>query len=388
MNMNYTQARLYQGSNRSVPCFDPRRFVNVLLVVLLGIAPVMAAADDVQLKPDRPERYTVVKGDTLWDIASRFLKSPWYWPRVWKINPTIRNPHLIYPGDVIVLRYVHGQPELPLLRNEKLTPGGVAAPAGAAPVEGTAPRQVSGVTKLEPKVYSESLDQAIPTITPDVIVPFLTQPLVVGEDELEQAGYVTVGLDNRIALGTNSEFYARGIKDPEAEYFRLFRPGKALKNPDTGEILAYEALYLGDAQRLQVGDPSKLIVTSVKQEIVPTDRLLVAPKRAALPYYFPRAPGKQVKGRIIAALNAVSEIGSNNVVTISLGQRDGMEEGHVLRVLYHQGERTDPVTHGSYELPDEDAALLMVFRTFEKVSYALVMNATQPIHLYDTVVTP
>jgi len=367
-----------------VLCFGPRRFVKVFLVALLGIAPAGLAADDVQLKPDRPERYTVVKGDTLWDIASRFLTSPWYWPRVWKINQSIKNPHLIYPGDVIVLRYVNGQPELTLLRNEKLSPGGVTV----APAEVAAPREVSGVVKLGPKVYSESLDRAIPTITPDVIVPFLTQPLVVDEDELDQAGYVTVGLDNRIALGTNSEFYARGIKDPEAEYFRLFRPGKALKNPDTGEILAYEALYLGDAQRLQAGDPSKLIVTSVKQEILPTDRLLVAPRRAALPYYFPRSPGKQVKGRIIAALNAVSEIGSNNVVTISLGQREGMEEGHVLRVLYHQGEHIDPLTRRSYTLPEEDAALVLVFRTFEKVSYALVMDATQPIHLYDTVVTP
>jgi len=369
-----------------VPCFEPRRFVRVFLVVLLGIAPAFVAADDVQLKPDRPERYTVVRGDTLWDIASRFLQSPWYWPRVWKINQTIKNPHLIYPGDVIVLRYVDGRPELTLLRNEKLSPGD-AAPA-PAPADTSAPREISGVTKLQPRVYGELLDQAIPTITPDAIVPFLTQPLVVGENELDQAGYVTVGLDNRIALGTRSEFYARGINDPEAEYFQLFRPGNALKNPDTGEVLAYEALYLGDAQRLQTGDPSKLIVTSVKQEILPTDRLLVAPRRAALPYYFPRSPGKPVKGRIIAALNAVAEIGSNNVVTISLGEREGMEEGHVLRVLYRQGQHTDPLTRRAYDLPDEDAALLLVFRTFQKVSYALVLNATQPVHLYDTVVTP
>lgn len=385
--MNYTQARLYQGSNRSVP-FPSRRFLNVLIIILLGTAPGLVVADDVQLKPDHPERYTVVKGDTLWDIAARFLKSPWYWPRVWKINQDIKNPHLIYPGDVIVLRYVNGQPELGLLRREKLTPGMVSAPSTPTEAKIETGGEVSGVTKLEPRVYSEPLAQAIPTITPDIIVPFLTQPLVVGEDELEKAGYVTVGLDNRIALGTQSQFYARGISDPNAEYFQIFRPGKALKNPDTGEVLAYEALYLGDAERLAPGDPSKLIVTSVKQEILPTDRLLVAPKRAALPYYFPHAPDKPVRGRIVSALNSVSEIGSDTVVAISLGRRDGMEEGHVLRVLYHQGQAVDPVTRDEYDLPDEDAALLLVFRTFEKVSYALVMNATQPVHLYDVVVNP
>lgn len=369
-----------------MPFFPSRRFLTVL-IIMLGIVPALVAADDVQLKPNHPERYTVVKGDTLWDIAARFLKSPWYWPRVWKINPDIKNPHLIYPGDVIVLRYgAGGEPELTLLRREKLKPGVVMG--APPPVETPIPAGVSGVTKLEPRIYSEPLGQAIPTISPDIIVPFLTQPLVVGSDELENAGYVTVGLDNRIALGNQSEFYARGISDPNAEYFQIFRPGRALKNPETGEILAYEALYLGDARRLETGDPSKLIVTSVKQEILPTDRLLVAPPRAGLPYYYPHSPGKPVKGWIIAAHNAVSEIGSDTVVAISLGRRDGMEEGDVLRVLYHQGERIDPVTRRAYELPDEEAALLMVFRTFKKVSYGLVMNATQPVHLNDAVVTP
>jgi hypothetical protein len=178
------------------------------------------------------------------------------------------------------------------------------------------------------------------------------------------------------------------MRDTENEYFQIFRPGKPLRNPDTGELLAFEALYLGDAQRLESGDPAKLVVTSVTQEILPTDRLLVAPRRAALPYYYPHAPGKPLRGRIIAALNSVAEIGSHTVVAISLGQREGLEEGHVLRVLYRQGKHRDPVKGGSYNLPDEEAALLLVFRTFEKVSYALVMNATRPVHLLDTVATP
>ena len=366
-----------------MPFHRSRRFVASALIILLSLIPAAVVADDVQLKPNRPERYTVVRGDTLWDIAARFLQSPWHWPRVWKINERIRNPHLIYPGDVIVLRYVDGQPELTLLRSEKLSPG-TTATASEPGASGTA----SGTTKLQPRVYSEALDQAIPTITPDVIVPFLTQPLVVGENELEEAGYVTVGFDDRIALGTDSQFYARGVSSPDAEYFQIFRPGRPLRDPDSGELLAYEALYLGDAQRLESGDPAKLIVTSVKQEILPTDRLLVAPQRGALPYYFPHAPSKPLRGRVIAALNSVAEIGSHTVVTVSLGEREGIEEGHVLRVMYRQGSHKDPVTRKDYKLPDEESALLLVFRTFEKVSYGLVLNATRPVNLLDAVVTP
>jgi hypothetical protein len=365
-----------------------RRFLNAL-IILLGLVPALGPAEEVRLKPDHPERYTVTKGDTLWSIATRFLQTPWHWPRIWKINEGIKNPHLIYPGDVLLLRYVNGKPEVTLLRNEKLpaepTPTVTVADTGAR-VE-VAPPQ-GPVDKLAPKVYSEALGRAIPTITPDIIVPFLTQPLVVSDRELERAGYVTVGLDNRIALGNGSEFYARGVQGTDAEYFHIFRKGAPLKNPETGELLAHEATYLGDARRLEAGDPSKLLVTAVKQEILPTDRLLVAPPRAALPYYFPRAPERKVRGYIISALNAVAEVGPYTVVAISLGQRDGMEEGHVLRVLRHVGAHTDPVTRRPYALPDEESALLLVFRSFERVSYALVMNATRPVHLNDTVATP
>ena len=368
--------------------------VLALLTILSG----PALSDVVALTPDHPDRYVVQKGDTLWDISTRFLKDPWRWASVWTINEQVKNPHLIYPGDVIFLTYVDGKPQLSVQRPEKFTPvepnatvDAVEPPTPTTAIEEPAGKTPSGmpVVKLRPRAHAESILSAIPTISPEVIVPFLTQPLVVGRTELEDAGYVTIGLDDRLALGDGSEFYARGLKkNSSAEYYQIFRKGKALKHPDTGETLAYEAHYLGDAKMLEPGDPSKLVVTRVTQEILPTDRLLEAPEKVALPYYFPRAPDKQVKGRILSAINGLREFGPSTIVAISLGKRDGVEEGHVLRIMRHAGHSKDPVTKRQYRLPDEESGLLMVFRVFEKVSYALIMDADRPIHIHDALRTP
>lgn len=365
----------------------------LLIIVSFLTAAGIARADEVQLKPDHPERYTVVKGDTLWDISARFLNSPWHWPKIWKINESIKNPHLIYPGDVVVLRMVDGKPELSVLRKETVSTTAPVLPSlpesAKTPEPAAAAVSKDGRTvKLSPQMHSEPLETAIPTIQPNAIMPFLTRPLVVGDNELEQAGYITTGLDDRIALGNGSQFYARSLKDDGAEYYQVVRQGKPIYHPETGELLAYEAVYLGNAQRLETGDPSKLVVTEVKQEIIPTDRLLEAPKKPSLPYYYPHAPKTQVEGRIVSALNAVAEIGPYTVVGITLGTREGIEEGNVLRVMRHVGNHKDPVTRERYKLPDEESALVMVFRTYEKMSYALVMTATRPVHMLDAVITP
>jgi len=368
---------------------------GMFLALLALTAPL--SADTVDLKAGHPDRYVVQKGDTLWDISTRFLKDPWRWASVWKINEQIKNPHLIYPGDVIMLVWVDGKPQLVVQREEKVAAPGEApaepvteAPA-AAPIEEPAGETPSGmkVVKLKPRVYSSDIKEAIPTIPPDAIVPFLSQPMAVGRKELEEAGYVTIGLDDRVALGNGSEFYARGLaKNATAEYYQLFRKGEELRHPDSGEVLAYEALYLGDAKVLVPGDPTKLVVTAVKQEILPTDRLMAAPQKAALPYYFPRAPEKNVKGRILSAINGLREFGPMTIVAISVGKREGIEEGHVLRIMRHVGKSKDPVTRRDYTMPDEDAGLLMVFRVFDKVSYALIMDADRPIRIHDALRTP
>ncbi|MBI3545697.1 MAG: LysM peptidoglycan-binding domain-containing protein [Gammaproteobacteria bacterium] len=371
---------------------SPKRLLGsrLLLIIVLGFSfPLSMRADEVQIKPDHPERYTVVKGDTLWDISSRFLKSPWHWPRIWKINDQIKNPHLIYPGDVIVFRMVNGQPELSVLRNEKL-PAPSLPSVTATEAAPAAPAADGRTVKISPQAHSENLEAAIPTIKPNAILPFLSRPLVVESNELDDAGYVTTGLDDRIALGNGSEFYARGLKDEkgEQEYYYIFRPGNPVRHPETGELLGYEAIYLGDAHRMESGDPTKLVVTQVKQEIIPSDRLLAAPAKVSLPYYYPHSPKTKVQGSIVSALNSVEEIGPMAIVGISLGTREGIEEGNVLRVMRHVGDSKDPVTRERYALPDEESGLVLIFRTYEKMSYGLIMTATRPIHMLDNVITP
>jgi len=376
--VDYTLTRII----RENPPMSLARHRAISLILMMLLVGAQASADEVQVRPDQPERYVVQKGDTLWDIATRFLKTPWHWPRIWKINEQIKNPHLIYPGDVIVMRWVEGKPELALLRAETV-PGVPTAPAEvAAPSDGR-------TVKLSPRIHASPLEEAIPTIPPDAIAPFLTRPMVLGKRELENAGYITIGLDDRIALADNSEFYARGLKlDPNQEYYYIIREGKALRHPETNELLAYEAKYLGEARLLAPGDPSKLIVTKVEQEILPTDRLMLAPKRVGLPHYFPHAPKSKVRGFILNTPDGISEIGSYSVVTLSLGEREGMDEGTILRVMRNAGTRHDPVRRTDYKLPEEQSGLLMVFRTFEKVSYGLIMNSVRPVNLNDTVETP
>lgn len=380
---------------------NPLLSVVVALLLVTGVSSfgqtetteVVEKGDVVQLRPDHPDRYVVQRGDTLWDIASRFLQSPWNWPKIWTINEQIANPHLIYPGDVLVLRFVGGRPQVTVAeRPAQVAPEG-AAPQGAVeapPVvreyEGVQGAPSGRVTKLSPRIIEKPLEKPIPTISPDEILPFLSKPLVVDKNELKKAGYVTIGLDDRIALGDNSEFYARGLKNTDAEVYQLYRRGQRIR--DGRKTLGYEAIYLGDARMLEPGDPSRLVVTKVKQEILPTDSLLVAPAREPLPYFFPHAPEKDVKGRIITAFESLSELGPYTIVTVNLGQEDGVDEGTVLRIMRNAGKRKDPVRRGKYQLPPEESGLMMVFRSFEQVSYGLVINATRPIHIDDDVITP
>lgn len=396
-----------------------------------------AYADALKIRPDAPERYVVKKGDTLWDISAKFLESPWLWPKIWNINPQVptgggkgptralSNPHLIYPGDVLYLRcdkagkcvisrepppaVVDGgggevAPPPPVTdlqgRDETLPPLPPPPPPKAQedlPVDviiGTGdaarrrPPPPGGTVRLRPKIQSESLTEAIPTIEPEAIAPFLTAPLVIGRRELDDSGYVAAGRDGRTMFSDSTEFYARGIKGDEDREFKIFRKGRALRDPVNGRLLAYEAIDLGDAALIDPGDPAKFVVITARQEIHPADRLLAITGAPALPTFLPRVPEKKVRGWIIAAGNAVSEIGPKTVVALSLGRRQGIGVGHVLRIKRRSEKVRDPVRGSRFKLPEEDLGLVMVFRTFDSVSYGLVMSATRPINLFDIATNP
>lgn len=362
-----------------------------------------AWADTVQLREGHPERYVVVKGDTLWDISARFLKDPWLWPRVWKMNRAeIRNPHLIYPGDVIVLDMSGGEPRLRLLHE---------------------------TVQLQPGVRVEEIEKKpIPTIAPSVIVPFLSQPLAVETGSFNDAPKILANRDGRVLIDPGLNFYADKIGTDGGLSWQVYRPGRPLTDPDTKEVLANEAIYLGDAKVTKQGDPATLRLTRVKQDVLVGDRL-VTPSDSTLNSFVPRAPETAIKGRIISLYEGTAEVGRHSIVAINRGASDGLEEGHVL-AIYRDGaslprekeadvqkegyinldrnedgslkrdedgkiqlrfgtRRTDGQQDpGDIKLPDERLGLLMVFRTFERVSYALIMQAEQPVKVPDIVVTP
>lgn len=323
----------------------------------------MANAEEVQVRADTPDRYTVQEGDTLWSIASRFLENPWRWPEVWQQNPDIGNPHLIFPGDVLVLTGTSdGEPQIKVLRQRKLT-------------------------KLKPEIREVDRDDAIPTIPPDAIQPFLTNPLVIEDDGLEHAGYVAAGEEGALVLGKYDVFYAKGV-DSESDFYNLFRPGRKLAHPETGEFLGMQAIHLGDARILAAGDTARMEVTDSTQEIGPGDRMVPAADDIALPYYQPHAPSGQVDGYVVDIAGAVAEGGPLQTIVVSLGAREGMEQGHVLRIQRQEPDQKDPVTGGTVTIPPRDSGLAMVFRVFEKVSYALILEANRAVHLQDRVTNP
>jgi len=331
-------------------------------------------------KPDYPERYVVKKGDTLWDIAGRFLNDSWLWPKVWHINPEIRNPHLIYPGDVIVLyRDADGKPYLTL-----------EGSGGVVPDE----RRDIETTRLSPRPRYESIEKAIPTIRRSVIAPFLQRPRVIDEDELDDAPYIVSSYEGHLISATDNRIYARDIQDEQIGRYEVVRPGRVYEDPETGETLGYEVLRLAEARVIRgktgADDITTLNIVNATQEVLNGDRLLPVEDQALDFHFFPRPPEEAVNGHIIAVHNGLSQIGQYNVVILSKGARDGLEPGHVLAIYQDGGTARDPDSWLGFhvELPDERAGVLMVFRTYEKVSYALVMEAYRALHVNDKVTNP
>src|SRR3954467_2189170 len=354
-------------------------------------AGAQAPSAPLAIKPDAPDRYVVVPGDTLWAISQKFTDSPWRWPELWGFNKEqIRTPHLIYPGYVIVLDRARGQ----LTVGESVAPGG----PGSAPASASASRAAgeAGTLKLGPRVRAESMaKEQIPSIPASIIEPFLSRPLVIEPDGLDKAPTIVGTQADRVILATGNAAYVRGMGTSKEESWYVFRRGGPLVDPDTKQTLAYEAIYLGTARLDRPGDPSTVVLTSSVQEVGAGDKLVAAGRPQPISYA-PHAPTKPVRGRVIGihgGLGQVGEAGPQSIISINRGARDGIEIGHVL-ALYSLGgsvrdvSKASDARDASIKLPDERAGLAFVFRVFNRVSYALVMKVARPIAPLDVVQNP
>jgi hypothetical protein len=333
-----------------------------------------------ELAANAPSQYTVKRGDTLWGISRLYLKSPWRWPELWGMNKQqIRNPHLIFPGQVLYLIKRDGRAFL-----------STEAPVGP-----------DGTVRLSPRVRSDLLAKdAIPAIPASVIEPYLSKPLIVEPDGLASAPRIIANQENgRVYIGSGDTAYVRGITDSNVTSYQLFRPAKPLKDPETGQVLAYEAFYLGTGDITKPGDPASLKITTSKEEMGVGDRLTPAEKEATV-NYVPRAPERDIVARVMSIYGGVDTAGNNFVVAINRGRADGLENGHVLQIWRTGSTIEDRTTRGNHsmsnvlgkgemvKLPDEPTGQAYVFRTFERVSYALILGVSRPVTVGDTLKTP
>ena len=377
------------------------RIISLLVLAFVTVATAMPTlAQDKDIKTDAPDRYTVQRGDTLWSIAGRYLERPWNWPQLWNMNRTqVRNPHRIYPGDILVLDRRTGQ-----LRVESVT--------------------------LSPRVRQEDISQAVPTISPSAIAPFLSRPLIVNENEFDNSPRIMATEESRSIVGAGNIVYVKGLNKSQGETWQLFRRGDKLNDPETGTLLGYLAVYLGEARVLQFGEVSKLQIVKSTQEIVAGDALTPIAKEPPVFAYAPRAPSGKVQGRVMGLNDNLFETGSLSIISLSKGAKDGLEVGHVLALVRNPGSsryslrtspmlgRTGPAGSDSrrpyYEeqldvrnspvisqqklsdlserdvakIPDDRYGLVMVFRTFDRASFALVMQASRPVAIDDAFTTP
>jgi hypothetical protein len=283
------------------------------------LLPALAAAEtpaDIALnvRGDAPERYVVVKGDTLWDISGKFFKDPWKWPKIWGVNKdTIKDPHWIYPGDVIVFDPVTGTLRI------------------ADSNEATRYTSSNGVTKISPRAYTGTSDHdAIPSIPASVIGPFLSQPLVIENEDLKNAPTVLGAREGRVILATDDVAFAKGLTQDKGASWQMYRLGKALVDPDTKEQLGVEAIYLGNAEATRFGEVSTIGITKAVQEVRAGDRLAVASNESAS-FYLPRSPETSINAKVISVYGGVSQAGSNTVITLNKGERDGLAVGQIGR---------------------------------------------------------
>ncbi|HEY1282852.1 MAG TPA: LysM peptidoglycan-binding domain-containing protein [Steroidobacteraceae bacterium] len=339
-------------------------------------APPESAAPSSILRPDAPKSYVVKRGDTLWDIASMFLKDPWLWPEVWIINPQVENPHLIYPGDTLALAFgANGKPQIGL--------------------------QSGGAARLNPRLRTSPLDGAIPTLPYSSIAAFLSRPTVLSKDQVKEAPYVLAFREKHIIGGSGNELYVKDLKAPENTRFAVVHIGEELRDPDDGAVVGYEGIYTGTAAVVKANDVSKAVLMDTARETLVGDRLIQADTQTPLNFVL-SAPPANLQGRIISVVDGTELIGQYQVVVINRGKRHGIVAGNVMAVDQagdivrdrggdygeKSGLRVGGLSQKKVRLPDERAGTLLVFRTFDRISYGLIVGASTEIHVADYVRNP
>lgn len=355
-----------------------RKIIALLITGMLAFG--IVTADEVVINPDVPNRYTVVKGDTLWGIAEMFLQDPWKWQEIWYNNPQIENPDLIYPGDIIALIQVGGQPRLTVINR-----------AGSSNTLKITPAEADddGVVKLRPNARITPITTAIPAIPRDYIESFLSGNRIVPDRQLRDAPYVIRGPEGRLILGAGDKIYGRGEFTSDLPVYQIFSIGESYKDPASRELLGYEAVELGSARLTDLnGDIATFSVERSNQQIAIGDRILPSDQTLFETIFYPSEPPEGLQGVIMDVSRGTRFIGQFDVVLINLGEREGVAAGNVFRVN-RLGERVrDPITNKRLQLPDEEAGLMMVFRTFEKMAYALILSAELPMRVGDPIVNP
>lgn len=337
-----------------------KRSLVILFAALYCQFPVIA--DVIKPSENHPQRHVVVKGDTLWDISSMFLKDPWLWPSVWENNKQIANPHLIYPGDIIYITDGPNGPELHLSR---------------------------GDATLKPKIRSSDNLNAIPFIPYSAIQQFLENVLVVDSSELDTMPYVLSSANEHVVNGAGDKVYVRGLDKPRLdEHYYLYHRGEAYIDPDSGKELGRELLFLGRAKVVRNGDPATVLITQSKREIMQQDYLVPVSSQAIQANYKTVPAPTDAAAKIIAVVDGVTQIGQYQIVVINRGISNGTASSQIYSVLKKGATIKDPMTRLPVTLPSEQAGYMMIFKAFEKVSYGLVLSATEAINIGDNVVSP
>jgi hypothetical protein len=353
-----------------------------IIAALLGgcLAMGLSGADELTLNDNVPDQYVVVKGDTLWDISEMFLADPWKWQDIWYLNPQVENPHLIYPGDVIGLVMIDGERRLTTI---------VRSDSANTLKINTGQADENGVVKLRPTARITPIFGAIPAIPREHVEGFLSGNRILASAELKSAPYIISGMEGRLLLAAGDQVYARGEFNVDLPAYQIYRMGKVYRDPYTKERLGYEAIELGTARldNLQ-GEIATFELERSSQQVAIEDRILPSDEAQLETVFYPSEPPQGVDGVIVDSGRGASFIGQYDVVLLNVGEREGVAAGMIFRINRRGDRVRDPINKDRIQLPEKEAGLLMVFRTFEKMSYGLVLDAKLPMRVGDPIVNP